>query len=104
MWRIGTRLARRASAVVVVTLLAVTVPGTASAQQWVAAWGSSMQSASPDSWTVTNASVHLLARSTIGGDRVRVRLENTCGDEPLQIGAASVAVQRTGAAVVDGSS
>ena len=104
MWRIGTRLARRAPAVVVVTLLAVTVPGTATAQQWVAAWGSSMQSASPDSWTVTNASVRLLARSTIGGDRVRVRLENTFGDEPLTIGAASVAVQRTRAAVVEGSS
>ena len=104
MWRIGTRLNSRAPAVVVVTFLAITVPGTATAQQWVAAWGSSMQSASPDRWTVTNASVRLLVRSTIDGDRVRVRLENTIGDEPLTIGAASVAVQRTGAAVVGGSS
>ncbi len=102
MWSIGTRLTRRALAAVVVTTFVASLPLSATAQQWVAAWGSSMQSSG--TWTVTNASVRLVARSTIGGDRVRVRLENTFGDEPLTVGAASVAFQSNGAALVVGSS
>ena len=42
----------------------------------------------------------MIARSTIAGDRVRVRLENTFGEEPLTIGAASVGFQNNGASLV----
>ena len=104
---ICTRLTRKALPLVplvVVTVVATGVPGTAAAQQWVAAWASSMQSASSGNWTVTNASVRLLARSTISGEQVRVRLENTFGDDPLTIGAASIAFQSNGPALVVGSS
>ena len=104
MKSICTRLTRKALPLVVVTVVAAAVPGTAAAQQWVAAWGSSVQSASPGTWTVTNASVRLLARSTISGERVRVRLENTFGADPLTIGAASIAFQSNGPALVVGSS
>ncbi len=102
MRSICTRLIRTALPLAVVTVVATTVPGTAAAQQWVAAWGSSMQSASPENWTVTNATVRLLARSTISGEQVRVRLENTFGDDPLTIGAASIAFQSNGPALVVG--
>ena len=94
------RLLRRTS---VASALVLGVATTATAQQWVAAWGSSMQSASPETWTVTDASVRLVARSTIGGTQVRIRLENTFGDEPLTVGAASVGLQSRGAALVPGS-
>ena len=104
MRSICTRLIRTALPLAVVAVVATTVPGTAAAQQWVAAWGSSMQSASPGNWTVTNATVRLLARSTISGEQVRVRLENTFGDDPLTIGAASLAFQSNGPALVVGSS
>ena len=56
------------------------VATTAAAQQWVAAWGSSLQGPSPDEWAISNATIRLMARSTVAGDRVRVRLENTYGE------------------------
>ena len=99
----GGRLARALGRTSVAGALLLAVATTATAQQWVAAWGSSMQSASPETWTVTDASVRLVARSTIGGTQVRVRLENALGDEPLIIGAASVGLQSRGAALVPGS-
>lgn len=88
---------------VVILVIGLGQPGNAAAQQWVATWGSSLQSASPDTWTLTNASVRMMARSTISGDRVRVRLENTFGDQPLMIGAASIGLQNNGASLVAGS-
>ena len=62
-----------------------------------------MQSASPETWTVTDASVRLVARSTIDGTQIRVRLENMFGDDPLTIGASSVGLQSRGPALVPGS-
>jgi hypothetical protein len=92
---------RRLACAAILLLLVLAPP--ASAQDWVAAWASSMQSASPESWTVTDATVRLIARTTIGGDQVRVRLENTFGDEPLRIGTAALGLQANGAALVPGS-
>lgn len=96
------RFACAAIAATVLLVPGLTAP--AQAQPWVAAWGSSMQSASPEAWTVTDATVRLVARTTIAGDQVRVRLENTFGDEPLEIGAAAIGLQANGAALVPGSS
>ncbi len=101
---VNGRLLRRALTTVGVTMLLLSGAAPAAAQQWVAAWGSSMQSVSPTTWTVTNATVRLIARSTIAGTEIRVRLENTFGDTPLTIGAASVGFQRNGSALVVGSS
>ncbi|MFY7066915.1 GDSL-type esterase/lipase family protein [Nocardiopsis changdeensis] len=42
--------------------------------------------------------VRLAVRSTTGGHRVRIRLDNTFAAEPVTIGAASVALRGTGAA------
>ena len=76
---------------------------TAQAQQWVASWASSHQGPSAEDETVTNATVRMIARSTVAGDQLRVRLENTFGTAPVAIGAASVGLQNRGAVVVAGS-
>lgn len=77
---------------------------TAAAQQWVAAWGSSLQGPSPEEWSITDATIRLVARSTLSGDRVRVRLENTYGEDPLRIDAAAIGLQNFGPSLVEGSS
>ena len=76
---------------------------TVQAQQWVASWASSHQGPSAEDETVTNATVRMIARSTVAGDQLRVRLENTFGTAPVAIGAASVGLQNRGAVVVAGS-
>ena len=76
---------------------------TVQAQQWVASWASSHQGPSAEDETLTNATVRMIARSTVAGDRLRVRLENTFGTAPVAIGAASVGLQNRGAVVVAGS-
>ena len=67
---------------------------------WVGAWGAAPQSASS-----LNLSAHGFRDQTLreiafvsaGGSSVRVRLTNAYGTRPLEIGRASVAVQRAGA-------
>ena len=76
---------------------------TVQAQQWVASWASSHQGPSAEDETFTNATVRMIARSTVAGDQLRVRLENTFGTAPVAIGAASVGLQNRGAVVVAGS-
>jgi lysophospholipase L1-like esterase len=68
---------------------------------WVTAWGTSQQSLGMSA--VTNASVRLIARVTIPGDSVRVRLANTFGTAPVMIGNAFVGQRAQGAALVTGS-
>ena len=86
------------------TMLVVGLATNAGAQQWVASWGSSLQGPSPEDWTISEATIRLIARSTIAGDRVRVRIENTYGEQPLSIGAASVGLRSVGPSLVVGSS
>jgi lysophospholipase L1-like esterase len=51
----------------------------------------------------TNQTLRQIAHVSIGGDTVRVRLSNAYGKEPVQIGAAHVALRAQGAAIVAGS-
>jgi lysophospholipase L1-like esterase len=89
--------------VVLLIILGFNPSGPAEAQQgrWVTAWGSSLQGLSPD--TLTNATVQMIARPTIPGNSVRVKLENTFSAEPLTIGAAYVALRNYKASLVEGS-
>ena len=89
--------------VLVQAALAVGWAPNVGAQQWVASWGSSLQGLAPEEATVSNATVRLMARSTVAGERVRVRLENTYGSEPLTVGAAAVGLQNNGPSLVAGS-
>lgn len=93
--------ANAAAALLISLGLALSGMAEARASQWVAAWGSSMQGLAPT--TLTNATVQMIARSTIAGDAVRVRLENTFGPAPLTIGEAYVGLRNLGVSLVAGS-
>lgn len=89
-------------------LLIAGAPDIAGAQQepdgaqWRAAWSTSQQTAGTPA--ISNTTVRLIARVSIGGDAVRIRLDNTYGTSPLRVGKASVALRTRGAATAAGSS
>ncbi|MGQ4661006.1 SGNH/GDSL hydrolase family protein [Lysobacter sp. F6437] len=51
-----------------------------------------------------NQTVRQVARVSVGGDRVRMRLSNEYGSTPLHVGAARIALAGDGVATVPGSS
>ena len=65
------------------------------------------------SWTTTPApmegvalggqTIRLIARVSIGGEKVRMRLSNAYGNRPLAVGAAHIALRGDGADIVPGS-
>ena len=97
-----------ATAALLILAAALLTPGAIANDEsdsvpWVGTW-----SASPES---ANAPIHFNAQTirqivhtSLGGDRVRVRLSNAFGTESLVIGAAHVAISVGGAAISPGSS
>lgn len=92
----------RLSHLTATTLLALSgVASAASAPHWVASWQASPQPVwGADSLfpTLVPATLHdqtfrQTARISLGGPRLRVRLSNAYGTQPLRIGAASVAAR-----------
>ena len=73
----------------------------ASGGTWVTAWGTSQQALGET--RITNATVRMVARVTISGDAVRIRLDNTFGTEALAIGRAFVGLRVQGAVLAAGS-
>ncbi len=67
---------------------------------WVAAWATSQQGLSQTK--LGNATVRMIARVTVPGEGVRIRLDNTFGKEPLAIGHAMIDPRIRGAAVAAG--
>jgi len=67
----------------------------------VTGWGTSQQTVGDAQ--ITNATVRLIARVTIPGDSVRIRLDNTFGTTPVTIGRAYVGHRVQGAAIAAGS-
>ena len=77
---------------------------------WVATWGASPQSEvepvfgpPPTPVQFNNQTIRMIARISKGGDRIRVRLDNSFGADSVVIGAAHVAVHASGAGIVPGS-
>jgi hypothetical protein len=77
---------------------------------WVAAWqGSPMTGGTffspgcPSDVGLTNQTVRNIVYLSAGGDKVRVRISNAFGATPLHVGAATVAVSASGAAVNPGT-
>jgi lysophospholipase L1-like esterase len=68
---------------------------------WITAWSTSQQvrGAAP----ITNTTIRMIARVTIPGDAVRIRLDNTFGVEPVSIGRAYVGYRIRGASLAAGS-
>lgn len=93
----------RIAALVVVACTACLVAAQDSTGRatWVTAWGTSQQTLGDTQ--ITNATVRLIARVTIPGDGVRIRLDNAFGTTPVTIGRAYVGYRIQGAAVAAGS-
>jgi lysophospholipase L1-like esterase len=75
--------------------------GAGPGRTWVTAWGTSQQVLGDT--RLANATVRMIARVTIPGDAVRIRLDNTFGAEPVTIGRAYVGLRTQGAALAAGS-
>jgi lysophospholipase L1-like esterase len=92
-------------ALAALTLSLYLQPGAAArqrpAERWITAWGSSQQGLGMTA--VSDATVRMIARVTIGGDAVRIRLDNSYGTSPLTIGSAYVGQRVQGAALAAGS-
>jgi lysophospholipase L1-like esterase len=68
---------------------------------WVTAWGTSQQGLGTTK--ITNATVRMIARVTIPGDSVKVRLDNTFGPAPVVFDKASIGPRVRGAALAAGA-
>jgi lysophospholipase L1-like esterase len=71
------------------------------ADRWITAWGTSQNGLGMT--TISNATVRMIARVTIPGTAIRIRLDNTYGTSPLTIGSAYVGQRIQGAALAAGS-
>jgi hypothetical protein len=67
---------------------------------WVTAWGTSQQALGDV--RITSATVRTIARVTIPGDSVRIRLDNTFGLAPVVFGKASIGPRIRGPALAAG--
>lgn len=76
--------------------------GAPGAGGWVTAWATSQQALGDTS--VSNATVRLIARVTVPGETVRIRLDNGYGADSVRIGRASIAYRVQGPLVAAGSS
>ena len=98
-----TRRAIASTIACAATLLLVT--GTAAQQQrparWITAWGTSQQALGATGFS--NATVRMIARVTIAGEAVRIRLDNAYGASPLSVGQAYVGLRIQGAALATNS-
>ncbi len=72
---------------------------------WCATWGCAPAGPPPSSSTMSfsGQTLRMIVRTSIGGNRVRVRLTNEMGSAPLVIGSAQVGLRSSGQAVVAGS-
>ena len=89
MKRLPTALATVATALV---LIASAVPTTvAQTGRWIAAWGTAQETYGTT--VLTDRTVRMFARVSIGGQAVRVRLDNTFSPVPVTFGSVYVGQQ-----------
>jgi len=107
----NNKLAAGALLVTALTVLGSTNrPGVSSAvagrdgKQWIGTWATAPQPFIPGGvGSFRNQTLRLIVHTSAGGTKVRIRVSNTFGDQPLQIGRAHVA-RRTAAADIDPAS
>ena len=107
----GVRIRRRSLATAAATLLVLTGIALAPAViakdrhdegHWVGTWSASPQpSAAPI--RINGRTVRQIVHTSLGGERVRVRLSNAYGTTALVIGAAHVAISAGGASISPGT-
>ena len=71
------------------------------AQSWSGTWGTAPAGPPPAArvLTLTDQTLRLVVHTSIGGNRVRIRLSNEMGSVPLRIGSAHIGVRSSGAVV-----
>lgn len=85
-------------------LLLVFSPRNIAQNKWVGTWATAPQAAPKGpARTFHNQTVRLIVHTSFGGKKVRVKISNTFGDQPLLIGAAHVA-RRASEADIDPAS
>ncbi len=67
-------------------------PPAASAAAWVGAWSAAPAPPTESSPDLNNQTIRQVARLGASGDRIRIRLDNTYGNDPLNVGAASISL------------
>lgn len=76
-------------------------------ERWIGSWGTAQQPAATRSEMLdaqfNHQTLRQIVRVSLGGNRVRVRLSNAYGSEPLVIGEAGIALQEYGPNTVAGS-
>ncbi len=70
---------------------------------WVATWTAAQQQPRGPGASFNNQTVRMIARSSIGGSRVRIQLSNAFGAAPLVVGSAHIALRDKDSAIVPGS-
>ncbi|MGX4640280.1 SGNH/GDSL hydrolase family protein [Massilia sp. SYSU DXS3249] len=70
-------------------------------ERWCATWGTAPAGPPPSAnvQSFTGQTLRLIARASIGGSRVRIRVSNEMGSTPLRIGRASIALRTSGASI-----
>jgi lysophospholipase L1-like esterase len=76
-------------------------PALSQNTNWVAAWSTSQQGLAPQA-KLSNASVRMIARVTIPGNAVRIRLDNTFGKTPVTFAHATIGPRVRGPALALG--
>jgi len=69
-------------------------------QAFVTAWATSQQGLGPAK--ISNATVRMIARVTVSGESLRVRLDNTFGTAPVAFGKATIGLRVRGPALAAG--
>jgi lysophospholipase L1-like esterase len=79
---------------------------TARPEHWVATWGTAQALVLPQnaaSAGFQNRTVRMIARTSIGGQRLRIKVENAFNSAPVTIGAAHLALHAKDSEIVAGS-
>jgi lysophospholipase L1-like esterase len=90
-------------AVSVALLLLLTTRVEAERATWVATWGASPQDAAEDAERVRNATIRQFVRISLGGSKVRIRLSNAYGTEPVLIRSTHLALRGARNRIVPGT-
>ncbi|MED5620924.1 SGNH/GDSL hydrolase family protein [Ideonella sp. BN130291] len=70
-------------------------------RDWIGTWTASPSDANPAGFT--DQTLRLIVHTSIGGQKVRVRLSNAFGTQPVAVGAVRIGLQSQGASIVAGS-
>ena len=82
--------------------------GTGKDGHWVSVWGASQYvpikfGPTPPESALVDKTVRMVVRTSVGGNRLRIRLSNAFGTSTLAIGAAHVALTDEGSKILPGS-